>query len=178
MKLFGLTILLVTFLTSCIETRRETFNLNSLPNEWVRLTEKNGKLVVFNSCDAGNLQLTITKNKDQYDLLLHGEQDNSEYEIIETFKLNDTIFINAKWKRSNEKQEFKFFWADKQKYLGRFVTTYSNGFTSDNIFVTTEMQKNFEKIDQPCRECWGDECDEIENKEVNNDHNDNLIQGL
>jgi hypothetical protein len=44
--------------------------------------------------------------------------------------------------------------------LGRFISTYSNGLTSDNLFVTKDKQITFEKFDQPCRECWGDKCDE------------------
>jgi hypothetical protein len=176
MKFLKLALVYFTFLTSCNQTKKEAFNLNSFPNDWVRLTEKDGKLVVFNSCDAGNLMLTITKNKKHYDLLIHGEQDDAEYEIIETFKLNDTIFIKAKWKGSNEKQDFKFTWTDKQKKLGRFITIYSNSFISDNIFVTTDMQKNFDKLDQPCRECWGDECDELDKEDFNKNINDTIMK--
>lgn len=162
MKILGLTISFILLLTSCKETKKKTFELNSFPKEWVRLTDKNGKLIVYNSCDAGNLLLTISNNRDHFELLLHGEQEDYDFEILESAQLNDTIFLKAKWKGSDEKQDFKFFWTNKEKGLGRFVTTYSNGFTSDNLFVTGDKQTNFEKFNQPCRECWGDECDEIE----------------
>lgn len=162
MKLLGLTISFLLLLNSCKETKKETFDLNSFTKEWVRLTDKDGKLVIYNSCDSGNLLLTISKNSDQFELLLHGQQEDSDFEILETTQLNDTIFLKAKWKDSNEKQDFKFFWTNKEKGLGRFITTYSNGFTSENLFVTRDKQKNFEKFDQPCKECWGDECDEME----------------
>jgi hypothetical protein len=164
MKLIGLTISLLLLLSSCKEIKKEVFDLSSLPNDWVRLTEKDGKLVVYNSCDAGNMLLTISKNKNEFELLLHGEQEDYDFKILDATKLNDTTYLNVKWKDSDEKQEFKFLWTDKGKGLGRFITTYSNGFISDNLFVTNDKQTNFEKYDQPCRECWGDECDEIENK--------------
>jgi len=162
MKLLGLTILFLLLLTSCKKTNKEVIDLNSFPKDWVRLTDKYGKLVVYNSCDAGNLLLTISKNSNHFELLLHGQQEDYGFEILETTQLSDTIFLKAKWKDSDEKQNFKFFWTDKEKGLARFITTYSSGFTSDNLFVTKDKQTNFEKFDQPCRECWGDECDEME----------------
>jgi hypothetical protein len=106
--------------------------------------------------------LTISNNRDHFELLLHGQQEDYDFDILETTQLNDTIFLKAKWKGSDEKQDFKFFWVNKEKGLGRFITTYSSSFTSDKLFVTINKQTNFEKFDQPCRECWGDECDEIE----------------
>lgn len=162
MKLLGFTISFLLLLTSCKVTKKEAFDLNSFPKDWVRLTDKDGKLVVYNPCDAGNLLLTISKKSGHFELLLHGQQEDYNFKILETTQLNDTIFLKTKWKDSDEQQDFKFFWTNKEKGLGRFITTYSNGYTSDNIFVTSDKQTNFEKIDQPCRECWGDECDEIE----------------
>ena len=169
MKILGLTISFLLLLTSCKEVKKETFDLNSFPKEWVRLTDKDGKLVVYSSCDAGNLLLTISNKRDHFELLLHGQQEDYDFEILETTQLNDTIFLKAKWKGSDEKQDFKFFWANKEKGLGRFITTYSSGFTSDNLFVTGDKQTNFEKFEQPCRECWGEECDEIEKDIEKND---------
>ena len=88
----------------------QIIDLNTFPKDWVRLTEKNGKLVIYNSCEGGNLLLTFSKKQDHFELLAHGQ---------------------------------------------------------DELFVTSEKQANFEVIDQPCRACWGDECDEIESKTIN-----------
>ncbi len=150
MKLLGLTISFLLLLTSCKMTNKKAFDLNSFPNNWVRLTDKDGKLVVYNSCDAGNLLLTISKLNNHFELLLHGEQEDYDYKILEATRLNDTIYLKAKWKDSNEQQKFKFFWTEKKKGLGRFITTYSNGFTSDNLFVTKDKQITFENLDQHC----------------------------
>ena len=68
LKLLGLTISLFFLLSSCKETSKEAFDLNSFPKEWVRLTDKDGKLIVYNSCDAGNLLLTISNNRDHFEL--------------------------------------------------------------------------------------------------------------
>jgi hypothetical protein len=162
MKLLKLKLMILILFTSCKGAIKEGFDLNSFPNKWVRLTEIDGKLVVFNSCDAGNLLLSITKNKKYFRLLLHGQQEDYNFEILETTQLNDTVFINTKWKDSDDKQEFKFIWIDKVKGLGRLITTYSNGFTSDNLFVISDRQRDFEEFVQPCKECWGEDCDENE----------------
>jgi imidazoleglycerol phosphate synthase glutamine amidotransferase subunit HisH len=46
MKLLGLTLGFLLLFTSCKESKNEAFDINLLPNDWVKLTEKDGKLVV------------------------------------------------------------------------------------------------------------------------------------
>lgn len=145
------------FLTSCKQTTAIPFDITVFPKEWVRLTENNGKLIIYNSCDGGNLLLTIKKKGENFGLLLHGQQEDYDYEILESTQLGDTIFIKAKWTDSETKQDFKFFWTNKENGIGRWITTHF-----DEILVLADRQNDFEKVEQPCRECWGDECDEIE----------------
>lgn len=160
MRIVSLTLIINTVLIfACTDSKKEKFDIDLLPKNWIQLTEKSGKLVVYNSCDMGNSLLTITKNKEHFELLLHGTQEDYDFEIIDVKHYLDTVFIRAKWKENNESQLFKFFWTDKQNGLGRWITTYSNGFTSNNKFVVSEKQTNFKTINQPCKECW-DECDE------------------
>ena len=162
MRINGLTLILLTFLISCKQGPAIPFDLNTFPKEWVRLTDKNDKLIIYNSCDAGNLLLTISKKGEKFGLLLHGQQEDYDYEILESTQLGDTVFIKTKWTDSDTKQDFKFFWTNKEKGLGRWITAYFGGKTRDYTFVLADRQNDFEKVDQPCRECWGDECDEIE----------------
>jgi hypothetical protein len=151
---------IIILLISCTEKKHEAFNLNNIPKDWVRLTEKDGNWIIYNSCESGNLLLTISK--DDCELLLHGQQEDYKFMILESSKINDTILINTKWKDADEKQLFKFYWADKSRSKGIWTTTYPNGNTAKNIFTERDKQKNYNVISQPCRECWGDECDEIE----------------
>ena len=164
-------ILIMCILISCRETRTTSFDLNTLSTDWVRLTERKGKLVVYNSCDLGNLIMSLSKSKDNFELLFHGGQEDEKFEIIDSYEHLDTIFITTNLKDSGRRQEFKLVWVDKLKGLSRWITTYSNGFTSNNFFVVKEKQTGFETEDQPCIECWGEECDEIKS-------NKELIQGL
>ena len=140
---------------------QQTLDLNTIPKDWVRLTEKNGKQVIYNSCEGGNLLLTFSKKTDHFELLAHGEQEDENFQIIESIQPNDTVYLKTKSLESGNIVDYKFILIDKEKGLGRFITI-SKGHKSDDLFVTGEKQTNFEVIDQPCRECWGDECDEIE----------------
>lgn len=67
--------------------------------------------------------------------------------------------INAQWKDSDEKQDFTFLWIDKENMIGKWTTSYSSGWTTDYNYTTLDNQLAFPNIDQPCSECWGDECD-------------------
>jgi hypothetical protein len=148
------------------QSNDQIVDLNTFPKDWVRLTEKNGKLVIYNSCEGGNLLLTFSKKQDHFELLAHGQQEDENFEIIESTHTNDTVYMKTKSLISGNIIDYKFTWIDKEKGLGRFITI-SKGHKSDELFVTSEKQTNFEVIDQPCRECWGDECDEIAAKTIN-----------
>ena len=82
-----------------------SFDLSTIPKEWVRLTEKNGEYIVYNSCDSGNLLLTIIKKGEKFGLLLHGQQEDYQYEILESIEVLDTVFIYAKLVDSNKNQD-------------------------------------------------------------------------
>lgn len=144
----------------------KAFDLSVLPKDWVRLTSTDSGLVVFNSCDGGNLLVSVLKNNNSYKLLLHGTQEDDEFDILESrIGANDTVFLKAKWVNLDEKQDFKFVWRDKEKKHAQWITTFSSGFTMDFIFVASDQQTNYPKIDQPCKECWGEECDELQKPE-------------
>lgn len=162
MKIAVVAFAFFVLLISCKSNTNEPFDLKTFPKNWVQLTEKGGEFVVFNSCDAGNLMLTIRNDQNDFEILLHGQQEDYLLEILQAFQFKDTIFIETKLKESDERQDFKFFWINKQKGLGRWMTTFSNGQTSNHIFVLKEKQMNLKKVDQPCKECWGEQCDEIE----------------
>jgi hypothetical protein len=161
-----LAILMLTFLIACKQTkkepRKEPFNLATFPSDWVQLTKTDSGFIVYKSCDMGNALLTITNNQNKPGILLHGTQEDYDFDILETYQLNDTVIIKARWKDSKELQDWKFVWTDKAKQLGRWISTYNKDFTSNEVFVTAAKQNNFRKIDQPCKECWGDDCDYIE----------------
>jgi len=58
-------------------------------------------------------------------------------------------------------QELKFIWTDKTRGIAKLISSCKAGITTDEIFVIAERQKDFPTVNQACRECRGDECDEI-----------------
>lgn len=166
MTIRTLALLMLTFLIACKQTkkepRKEPFNLTTLPADWVKLTKTDSGLIVYKSCDGGNLLLTITNKQNKPGILLHGTQEDYEFDILEAYQsTNDTVIIKARWVGTSKMQDFKFLWTDKAKQLGRWITTYNEDFTSNEVFITATKQNNFRKVDQPCRECWED-CDYVE----------------
>lgn len=161
MKYFALFILIFA-ISSCSQEKVKQSDLDSLPKEWIKLTEYKNELVIYESCDMGNLLLSIINKGNNYKLLLLGTQEDSEFDILDVNQKEDTILIYTKSIDTKDNQVFKFLWVNKEKGIGRFITTYSEtGFKSDLSFVSKEKRKKFKRIEQPCEECWGEECNEI-----------------
>jgi len=152
-----LSLLSLIFTSSTIYAENDV-DLNTLPQEWIRLSESENGLIIYNSCDGGNLLIRLTAENNKPGILMYGRQEDYEFEIVDSNWTDNTIKINAFWKGSVEPQDFEFVWIDKEKGLGRWITTYqSSGFTEDHIFVTAEKQGNYPVIDQPCTDCWAEE---------------------
>lgn len=162
MKTLLYSFLLFTLFSACNNTKTASFNLNNFPSDWIMLTEKDGNLIVYNTCDAGNLELSIIQKKEKTELLLHGQQEDSNFDVLESIEVNDTISFKVNRLEGEENQIFKFVWIEKEKGVGRWINTYSNGYTANYLFVSKDHLSNFDQVNQPCKECWGDECDELE----------------
>lgn len=151
-------LLIVAFACKQADTKKP-FNLVELPAEWIHLTKTDTGYIIYNSCDAGNSLYTIGF-KPKPNFLMHGQQEDYPYQILDCYQIaNDTIVIHAMGEGFTQPQDIKFVWYDKQKQVGRFITTFATGYTSNELYVTDKMQKNFPVYNQPCKECWGDECD-------------------
>lgn len=149
-------VLTFLLLGSCVKNGPNTnFDLSMIPSDWILLTETDSTRIIFNSCDAGNLLLTITDGKK---LLMHGTQEDYEF-VIDKAVLGkqDTVLISAHWKLSNEKELFKFSWIDKKQELGNWILLNDN---SQEIFVSKDRSSDYPVYNQPCKECWPEEeCD-------------------
>jgi hypothetical protein len=162
MRILKFTFLVIIILTSCKQNIEKEFDMKSLPTEWVKLTQTDTGLIVFNSCDGGNLLLTITNKDNNIGLFMHGQQEDYTFEILKAIQTeSDTVKINTKCTNSEDLIELKFFWIDKTNGLAKLISKSTNGIASDETFVTADRQKDFPTVNQPCRECWSDECDEF-----------------
>lgn len=166
MKFLLLALLTILLYTSCSKTTGENFDIRSLPSEWVKLTETDSGLVIYNSCDQGNLMVSITHQNNMTGLFMHGMLEDYFLRVVGAVLVDDTIKIKAKWPDSGESEELKFVWIDKDKELSMLISQADNGQSSQVILVSQDEQSNFRIVNQPCRECWGDDCDEME-KSIN-----------
>ena len=172
MRISGLAILVIMILTSCKQNAEKEFDMRTLPSEWVRLTKTDTGLIIFNSCDAGNLLMTITNKNNTIGLFMHGEQEDYTLQILSAVRTNnDTVKIKAKCTDSEEINELKFVWIDQTKGMGRLISRSVNGIASDETFVISDRQKDFPTVNQPCRECWGDDCEEFTKNDTINPAN-------
>lgn len=171
MKTTWLSLVLACMLFACKENGKneqintgKEFDILTLPTEWVELTKTDSGMIIFNSCDGGNLLISLSKSKDTTGLLLHGTQEDYDFVVLRSGLMdNDTVLVNAKWRDGNVNQDFKFVWVDEAKHIGKWMTTYKeSNYVNyvEYICVTADRQKDFKTVNQPCRECWGDECDE------------------
>ncbi len=126
--------------------------LAELPTDWVSLTEKKGKYIIYNSCDAGNAQLKL--NKDSSELLIWGTQEDITIKYNKVLKSgsNTINFLDSSG------EEIKFTWLDKEKEIASFTIHQLNEISI--VCVAAEKQDQYEVFNQPCVECWGEECDD------------------
>ncbi|MGQ2981959.1 hypothetical protein [Flavobacterium sp.] len=148
-KLFFLALLLNALNT----TAQITADLNSIPADWTKLTEMEDGLVVYNTCDGGNLRLKLYKEKNKWYLLSYGQQEDYLFEVKKASGTK-TIVLDGVWDGSDEKQQFSFSWTDRSKGLGRWE---AKGWDWDHTFVSLWDEVNHLHIVQPCKECWEEE---------------------
>ena len=126
--------------------------ITGMASKWSKLTEKDGKKVIFEPCDASNTAVKV--DQEQKMITYMGGQEAIEYPYSEAeqkddgsviFKLNEGETISVSSPNASTSEWDLLF-------EGKIVMTHS-----DN-------PEKYEVFEQPCLECWGpEECDEMEN---------------
>ena len=141
----------IVLLFSCNSRSESNFNLESIPSDWVNLTETDSGLIIFNSCNAGNL---LIKVKGDSEIIMYGVQEDYEFAIDKVRNSSDTAILDVHWKGTTDKERFKFHWDNKSKQVGKWQLLNSTVF---GYFVSNEKSKEHIVYDQPCIECWPEE---------------------
>jgi hypothetical protein len=116
------------------QTGKIPFDLTTLPSEWRDLTKVNDKLV---ACDDPFEVLRIEGNKLFRHYFARGEQSDTEYEILESYQIGDTVVINVKPTDGQEwTWDFKFCWLDKDKGVAEWI------FNAESEAVTFVVNQN------------------------------------
>ncbi len=143
------------------EIQLAPFELSSLPSNWISLTETDSATIIYNTCDGGNLLLTIELADST--ILFHGQQEDVQFEFLKYGISRDSVihFVMSE----SEGNYLTFTWTDKKRGLGNWDLSYyylDDG-TRKELFVSRKNERDFISVVQPCRECWDDEiCDQIE----------------
>jgi hypothetical protein len=123
----------------------------ALPADWTRLTKQGDEMVVYNTCDGGNLQLRLYKESGKWHILAHGQQEDYLFEVRKATALGDNITLNCVSEGTEDKQQFIFRWTNKPKGLARWE---AKGWDWNDMFVSLPDEVNHLHIAQPCKECW------------------------
>lgn len=152
--------LLPIFLLSCSPKSSFMADVTPFEGEWISLTLIKGERVIYNSCDGGNLLLTLSREEQGYTLLLHGEQEDTPMTVVGSSQQTDTLIMTCATRGWSGNQKVKVVWQDRKQGLAHWVIQQANRNIRSGGFVSAPHKKAFKEIDQPCRECWGDDCDD------------------
>lgn len=140
-----------------------------------KLTEKNGKSIIYTSCDGGNTELSIYKYRDTFFLLLYGGQEDDLFVIEECYKTKgDTVFFKVNYYGDNfyssnitsKSGMVKYIINDTLKGTSKWFFTYLD-VSYDNSFVSKDQEKHFDRVNEPCINCFEkEECEEFEKNEL------------
>jgi len=151
MILKNLLIILIPFLTNVINQTTEYTNYS-----WVKLSKINNELIIYNSCDQGNLIIDVNENQH---ITLLGVQEEEIFDILKIEKNEILTSYYTKSQITKSVQVFNFRWIDKRKGTCEWSTTFSNGYYLNETFVNQKQKTNFKEYHQPCSDCWGKECE-------------------
>ncbi|MDX2360367.1 MAG: hypothetical protein QNK23_06150 [Crocinitomicaceae bacterium] len=135
-------------------------SMSSFPEKWIGLTETDTGQVIFNHCAGGDYKILITEIDGKKTLLEYGEQEDSEYWINKISSKKNKIVFSVECKLSGKKGNFTFQWVDQSKGIGSWTSNVPKISKRNGLFVFENFRNHFPIIDQPCVECWGDECDD------------------
>ena len=97
--------------------KKTPFDLTTLPSQWIEESVffariVNGKYI---ACNDPFEVLKIEGNKLFRRYFAIDEQSETEYEILESFQISDTVVINVKPTGKEWTSDFKMIWVDKDK---------------------------------------------------------------
>jgi hypothetical protein len=159
-----ISIFIIGLLLGCQSKNNDKFEKIDLPvdfpKEWYKLAETDSGYVIFNPCDAENRNYLILNDT----LFVNGGHEVDKF-LIDSIRRNqkDIYLFSTKNVLNNEIQPFYFTYVDYESGIANWKTTYQSvDFKTDFLFISNKDKENFITVNQPCVECWGDECEDSE----------------
>lgn len=157
-------IIFLSLLIGCQSKDYDKFEDISLSDnfqkDWYMLTERDSGYTIMNPCDAENRRQQIIGDT----MIVYGGHELDKYLITSIKKnLRDKYLFSTINLLGNDIQSFYFSYVDYESGIGYWKTTKEPvNLKKDLLFISAKDTSNFKVTNQPCVECWGEECDEIE----------------
>lgn len=139
-------------------------DLSALAGEWVALTATDSGWIIYQTCDAGNMQMRIQEEQQTWSLHFYGQQEDYTYWVDQQqHEVGDTrwrLRMHTDWDTIPLPLLLQGV-ADNPDLLDMQFTS-NQGDIYKHRLVKSAAQHKFLTVEQDCFECWGDECDEFE----------------
>jgi len=116
----------------------EVYDVKLLPSKWVELSVVDGKQVICMEADI------IMINDEELIHYFVSPGEKSMFEVIDSYRNNDTVKIHVKWKHGEGEMYLKLVWLDKDRGIAQWF--YGDEDNTGYIFVADEKSGDFEKI--------------------------------
>lgn len=140
------------------------WDLSELAGEWVALTATDSGWIIYESCDAGNMQMRLLKEGQIWALHYFGQQEDYTYWVDQLFEQAGSsdwhLRIHTDWDTTPLPLVFKSI-ADNPDVVEMHVTSSQGGLYKHRL-VKSAAQHKFKRVEQDCYECWGEACDEFD----------------
>lgn len=138
---------------------KQDWELGPLSMHYLMLTEMEGEEVIFNPCDASNGEVRIDLKEGVLQIFLIEGHEVTPFTVKAIHKSETRIDFDVEvYDKFYEKGLFvKGLTAD----FGRTAWgAAAFGGVTERIYIKNENKSDYKVIDQPCRECWGEqECE-------------------
>lgn len=93
------------------------YDLTEWPLNWTRLTKTDSTAIIFESCDGGNMLITV--NPIDSLILFHGQQEDITYQYLESrISTDSTIHFIFGEDRIKDSFSFSWIWINKDEGVG------------------------------------------------------------
>jgi len=123
--------------------------------QFVQLSFKGGDTVIFNPCDALNRTLFISQDS---------IFDNQGQEQV-TMKIANAEHNDTAWVLHTPLADYTLVYYNETSGIAKWKIKYKPiKYPVKILFVQKEKSNCFKVINQPCKECWGSDCDDVKKK--------------
>ncbi|MEW7279492.1 hypothetical protein ABW636_12935 [Aquimarina sp. 2201CG1-2-11] len=163
-------IIILLILIGCNEAhKKKSFkakvNFDNFPKAWQRLTEINNELTLYFPCKGGDRSIQFSPLSNGNKLMhINYEEQYFDFLVKELNKKGDNHFLEVIDRKSNKLKVFRIENYEKQHNLA-YWNWENNGKKHRYLFTTFDTISKYPVVHQPCKECPGTPCENIESIE-------------